>query len=334
LYILYLYFQFFYILMFCYIFYSLFVVPMSIIVYLLVYIYNSKKKNIVLPEPPSGLLTLVFVDVSGSTVLWEKCSDAMCIAINTYYDILHKYSEMYDGYEVNTEGDSMFVVFNNIINALVWCIEIDMELLKTKWPDELLNHQEAAMIKDENGNIVFNGLTIHIGLHVGEPICQYNKTKNHFDYLGPSVNKAARIQTLACRGQILSSSLYVFTLIDTLHRFSSNDIISNDVNNYEINIGKHKITIKYIGIYSLKNISIPERIYQIIHEDMQPRYSYRTLSGINTVNSEGSSSKQSPQNDKTNESFSKSLSQKNQSQIYRIVREPIRDIPVLKSSSN
>jgi class 3 adenylate cyclase len=223
------------------------------------------RKKEVIPIPLVGSMTLVFIDVSNSTSLWEKCGEAMDTSITTYYNILHKYSHQYEGREVNTEGDSMFLVFDDIVVALMWCIEVDNELLHTKWPEELTKEDGAQMLYNDKGQMVYNGLTVHIGIHVGEPICKYNKTTKNFDYYGPVVNKTARIQTIAKSGQICMSNLATLTLIDNLQRYSPNNIITNDVNEYEIILGNIYIKVTYIGLFSLKGILMPERLYTVTH---------------------------------------------------------------------
>lgn len=233
-----------------------------------------KKYNRITPIHKHKTLTLVFADISDSTILWENCSHIMQDAITNYYSILDKFSKKYDGDIINTEGDNMFIAFENIINAVCWCIDIDSELLTTEWPTELLKYEGAKHITNEFGNTIYNGITIHVGLHIGIPICKYNSTIKHNDYYGPVVNKAARIQSIAKKGQIILSSLSTYTLIDALIEYNPSSIIHNDVDYFEFVLNKKKVEIKYNGIYNLKGIEMPERLYILIHQTCSDRHKY------------------------------------------------------------
>lgn len=259
----------------------------------LIILFFCKKSNKIFPAH-NKTLTLVFADISDSTILWEKCSHVMKFAIIEYYTILKKYGKIHNGDIINTEGDNIFIVFDNIINAICWCIDIDSELLETKWPNELLQYEGAKNITNEFGKVIYNGITVHVGIHTGIPICQYNNTIKHYDYYGPVVNKAARIQNVAKKGQIILSSLATYTLMDALVQYNPTSITRNDIDHYEFIINKKKIEIRYNGIYNLKGIEMPERLYILVHQNCHDRYKYnisRISSFGNSVLSQKSSMK-------------------------------------------
>lgn len=59
---------------------------------------------------------------------------------------------------------------------------------------------------DRNGNIIYQGLSVRMGIHWGCPVPELDLVTQRMDYLGPMVNKAARVQGVADGGQIAMSS--------------------------------------------------------------------------------------------------------------------------------
>lgn len=47
---------------------------------------------------------------------------------------------MWNGYEVRFEGDSYFVVFNNLTDAIMFSVQTQKDLMHAPWADELLQH--------------------------------------------------------------------------------------------------------------------------------------------------------------------------------------------------
>eukprot|EP01064_Diplonema_japonicum_P039256 TRINITY_DN9797_c0_g1_i1.p1 TRINITY_DN9797_c0_g1~~TRINITY_DN9797_c0_g1_i1.p1 ORF type:complete len:1304 (+),score=235.24 TRINITY_DN9797_c0_g1_i1:35-3946(+) len=153
--------------------------------------------------PPKGLVTLVFTDVQSSTTLWDNSAEGMKVALAQHNKILRRLIEKYRGYEVKTEGDAFMVAFQRTESALHWCIESQRELMNTKWPEDLLRHEEAGVQTDNEGNVVLRGLRVRMGFHTGEPDCEQDPVTGRMDYFGPMVNLAARIAGIGYGGEIV-----------------------------------------------------------------------------------------------------------------------------------
>lgn len=66
---------------------------------------NEKNRLVFSPNPaPEGRVTLVFTDVQGSTVQWEKNPTVMAKALRVHNDVMRKSFNSVGGYEVKTEG--------------------------------------------------------------------------------------------------------------------------------------------------------------------------------------------------------------------------------------
>ncbi len=59
--------------------------------------------------------------------------------------------------------------------------------------------------RGEDGKLLFRGLSIRMGIHVGEPVCEKDPVTGRMDYFGPPVNRAARVSATADGGQVVLS---------------------------------------------------------------------------------------------------------------------------------
>ncbi|KAG7904294.1 hypothetical protein KL935_000433 [Ogataea polymorpha] len=171
-------------------------------------------------EPPTGELAMVFTDIKNSTLLWDTYPVAMRSAIKVHNAIMRRQLRIIGGYEVKTEGDAFMVSFPTPSSALLWCFTVQSQLLTTgEWPAEILASDQGCEIKDEEGNIIFRGLSVRMGVHWGRPVCERDIVTKRMDYFGPMVNRASRVSSVADGGQIAMSTdfYYEFEKLRNLH---------------------------------------------------------------------------------------------------------------------
>eukprot|EP00996_Jenningsia_fusiforme_P005487 NODE_645_length_2017_cov_39.093496_g596_i0.p1 GENE.NODE_645_length_2017_cov_39.093496_g596_i0~~NODE_645_length_2017_cov_39.093496_g596_i0.p1 ORF type:complete len:597 (-),score=146.91 NODE_645_length_2017_cov_39.093496_g596_i0:146-1936(-) len=164
---------------------------------------NRRPDNV---PPPMGQVTLIFTDVQSSTVLWERETDAMEEAIRLHNSRMRDIVEACNGYEVKTEGDAFMLAFSDPGDALRCCLDAQMELLNLGWPRPLMRLDDCAVQYDRWQSLLWSGLRVRMGGHVGEPLCKPDPVTGRMDYFGPVVNKAARVAGKARGGEILLSS--------------------------------------------------------------------------------------------------------------------------------
>ncbi len=133
--------------------------------------------------PPSGLVTILFTDVEGSTAMTQRLGDAKA------RDLLREHERMvrealkaHGGSEVKTMGDGFMASFSSATKALESAIAMQRAFAE---------HNESA---DEP-------IKVRIGLNAGEPIAEDD------DLFGTAVNEAARITAAAKGGEILASDV-------------------------------------------------------------------------------------------------------------------------------
>lgn len=162
--------------------------------------------------PPLGDVTLVFTDIKNSTLLWEAMTMVMRSAIKLHNSIMRRSMRLLEGYEVKTEGDAFIVSFHSPIKALIWCLTVQQQLMSAQWPQQLLEVDECAPVYDKNGDLLYRGLSVRMGIHFGRPVHELDPITKRMDYFGPMVNRAARICAIAFGGQIAASGDYLSIL--------------------------------------------------------------------------------------------------------------------------
>jgi predicted ATPase/class 3 adenylate cyclase len=124
---------------------------------------------------PTGVVTLLFTDVEGSTRLLQELGDG-------YGDVLHEHRRRlraafaaHHGSEVDTQGDAFFVAFSRASDAV-------------------------AAAADAQRALAGGPIRVRMGLHTGEP------RLTDEGYVGLDVHKGARIAAVGHGGQVLLSS--------------------------------------------------------------------------------------------------------------------------------
>ncbi len=135
---------------------------------------------------------------------------AMRDATLLHNEILRNLLRKHQGYEVmfsrdrNTGEGSFCMAFQKTAQAVMWCEEAQQELVRSeRWPEQLLSHPGAAVEwGDTDDRVIFKGLRVRMGIHVGTPRLVRDPMTRRVEYAGPCVDIAARITALTHGGQV------------------------------------------------------------------------------------------------------------------------------------
>lgn len=236
-------------------------------------------------DAPIGDVTLVFTDIKNSTLLWETYPIAMRSAIKMHNELMRRHLRLIGGYEVKTEGDAFMVAFPTVTSALLWAFTIQVSLLEVAWPQEILSSVNGQEVTDPDGNMLFRGLSVRMGIHWGRPVCETDPVTRRMDYFGPMVNRAARIQSVADGGQITVSSDFIAEVqrllethieTDRTNSAGSEESMTDDVINAAIqrelrSLSSHGFEVKDLGERRLKGLENPEYIYLMYPHSLSGR---------------------------------------------------------------
>ena len=163
---------------------------------------------------PAGTVTFLFTDVEGSTkLLHELGAEDYAAALAEHRRILREAFSRHGGVEVDTQGDAFFVAFPTAPGAISAAEEAQREL----------------------------AIPVRMGIHTGTPFLAEE------GYVGPDVNRAARIAACGHGGQVLVSAA-------TAHLLPPNN----------------NVLLADLGDHRLKDLSAPERIYQLGNGEFPP----------------------------------------------------------------
>ncbi|KAI2485941.1 PP2C multi-domain protein [Pyrenophora tritici-repentis] len=236
-------------------------------------------------DAPTGEVSLVFTDIKNSTILWETYPIAMRSAIKMHNELMRRQLRIIGGYEVKTEGDAFMVAFRTVTSALLWCFTIQSQLLEVQWPQEILNSVNGQEVVDPDGNVIFRGLSVRMGIHWGTPVCEVDPVTKRMDYFGPMVNRASRISSVADGGQITVSSDFIAEIQrllethiegDRNNSAGSEEAYGDDMNSQMIrgelrSLSSQGFEVKDLGERRLKGLENPEYIYLMYPHSLASR---------------------------------------------------------------
>ena len=125
---------------------------------------------------PTGTVTLLLADVEGSTRLWETQPDEMTAAFAKLDHTLVRVVDAHHGVRPieQGEGDSFVIAFGRASDAVACALEVQRSPL--------------------------GPIRLRIGVHTGEV-----QLRDETNYIGPTINRTARLRDLAHGGQTVLS---------------------------------------------------------------------------------------------------------------------------------
>ena len=161
-----------------------------------------------IPPPPAkdNEITIVFTDIQNSTLLWAANDMAMSDSLYKHNTTIREAIRAYSGYEVKVIGDAFMLAFKNSEDAIGFALTVQQSLMQTAWLPELINCLPICNRIESQGNVVWNGLRVRIGINRGKVTTECNPLTERIEYCGDTVRLAASIEGLACGGMVLMPS--------------------------------------------------------------------------------------------------------------------------------
>jgi len=179
-----------------------------------------------MPDLPTGFVTLLFTDIEGSTRLWEQYPEAMPIALASHDAILREAIIARNGVVFRTVGDAFFAAFASALDALAAALAAQRGLYAQCW--------------NEIGQ-----LRVRMALHTSLVELRDG------DYLGPPLNRIARLLAAGHGGQTLLSRAAEEAVRDHLPAGA----VLHDMDEHY-----------------LKDLTEPEHIFQVVIPDIPANF--------------------------------------------------------------
>ncbi|WP_231995799.1 LuxR family transcriptional regulator [Mycobacterium sp. 852002-51163_SCH5372311] len=171
---------------------------------------------------PTGTVTLLLADVEGSTRLWESQPEQMTAALAVLNRTVDETVAAYGGVRPveQGEGDSFVAAFARASDAVACALAL----------------QRAPLAL----------LRVRIGMHTGEI-----QLRDEGNYVGPTINRTARLRDLAHGGQTVLSGVTESLVVDRL---------------------PEDVWLTELGSYPLRGVPRPERVVQLCHPDLRNEF--------------------------------------------------------------
>ncbi|OBF04231.1 transcriptional regulator [Mycobacterium sp. ACS4054] len=170
-------------------------------------------------ELPTGTVTLLLADVEGSTRLWQTQPDEMSAAVARLDRAVSDLVDEYRGVRPveQGEGDSFVVAFARASDAVAFALRLQLTPLAP--------------------------ISLRIGLHTGEV-----RLRDEANYVGPTINRTARLRDLAHGGQTVLSA-------------TTSDLIADAL--------PAETWLLDMGTHPLRDLPRPERVTQLCHAGLR-----------------------------------------------------------------
>jgi predicted ATPase/class 3 adenylate cyclase/DNA-binding CsgD family transcriptional regulator len=171
---------------------------------------------------PTGTVTLLLADVEGSTRLWESQPGDMSAAVTRLDQVLSDLVAANEGVRPieQGEGDSFVIAFARASDAVACALDL----------------QRAPLAP----------IRLRIGIHTGEI-----RLRDEGNYVGPTINRTARLRELAHGGQTVLSGATELMVVDQL---------------------PPDVSLTDLGTHPLRDLPRPERVVQLCHPDLRNEF--------------------------------------------------------------
>jgi adenylate cyclase len=179
------------------------------------------------------------------------------------------------GYEFKTEGDAFLCSFPTIMAAVWFCLSVQNQLMEKNWPNEILECEDGKAVMDSEGNLIWKGISVRMGIHSGTPVCLQDPVTHRMDYYGPVVNRAARVSGLAKGGQIFCSAEVVQEIkASVLEMVEKTSLSKSQPSKAVAAVKQLGVIIKEVGEKKLKGLEVPEFISAIYPLGLEGRHDF------------------------------------------------------------
>jgi predicted ATPase/class 3 adenylate cyclase/DNA-binding CsgD family transcriptional regulator len=178
---------------------------------------------------PTGTVTFVLADIEGSVRLWESQPEAMATATARFDRLISELVEAHGGVRPaeQGEGDSFVAAFAVADDAVACVVALQRGLHSEPWATSL-------------------PLRVRAAVHTGAA-----QLRDSDNYMGPTVNRCARLRGLAHGGQTLLSG-------------ATSALVADDL--------ADGVTVLDLGLHPLRDFDRAEHVFQLAHPELPSEF--------------------------------------------------------------
>lgn len=153
-------------------------------------------------------LAFVITDLEASTAIAAAAPRQFEKVQEMHDSLMRELIVRYQGYEINTEGDAFHVAFKDVQHAVLFCMEVQYQMLELDWPREVLRLAPCKEVKAPDGSLVYRGPRVRMGVHwaaEGTVVQRLHQITKHRVFTGPAFQVTRELCEAAHGGQVLLS---------------------------------------------------------------------------------------------------------------------------------
>jgi predicted ATPase/class 3 adenylate cyclase len=170
-------------------------------------------------------LAFLFTDIEGSTARWEAHPDAMREAIARHDELMRTAIQAHGGKVFKTVGDAFCAVFPSNADAVSAAADAQRAIAASDWS-------------------AIDGLRVRMAINFGPA-----EERGH-DYFGPTLNRVARLLSVAYGGQVLLT----------------------DEGARGLDALGERVSLRDLGFHRLKDLPQPQKIYQLLAKGLRVEF--------------------------------------------------------------
>ena len=168
----------------------------------------------------------LFTDMEGSTRLWEADEGSMRLVLARHDELLRQAVERHGGTVFATGGDGLAAVFSSVVAAVSAALDAQRSFAVEDW---------AAP----------GDIAVRMGIHLGEAEVRGG------DWFGSTLNRAARVMSIAHGGQV---------------------VVTNAVADAVRHLLPEGASLLDLGVHHLRDVSRSERLWQLVGEGLRSSF--------------------------------------------------------------
>jgi hypothetical protein len=208
----------------------------------------------------------VYTDIEDSTGAAAEHPAAMLLVQEVHDRLMRQGIQRFAGYEIHTQGDAFEVAFATAVSAVQFCLWVQDELATHDWSREVLGVTNFMESRDENGDVVFRGPRVRMGVHAALPGTWQKGVHgytHHTVFGGEAVDLISVVSDAGHGGQVLLTKDAADALIPRIHKV---DALLTSLGHFRVARGEDHVELE---LFDCQPLPTPKRPHRAFARDLR-----------------------------------------------------------------
>ena len=208
----------------------------------------------------------MYTDIEDSTGAAAEHPAAMLLVQEVHDRLMRQGIQRFAGYEIHTQGDAFEVAFATAVSAVQFCLWVQDELATHDWSREVLGVTNFMETRDENGDVVFRGPRVRMGVHAAQPGTWQKGVHgytHHTVFGGEAVDLISVVSDAGHGGQVLLTKDAADALIPRIHKV---DALLTSLGHFRVARGEDHVELE---LFDCQPLPTPKRPHRAFSRDLR-----------------------------------------------------------------